>query len=39
MFGERALQVTEGIMLKWRLLVEERRKSQCSAGLETGMVE
>ena len=26
MFGERVLQVTEDIMLKWRLLVEEGRK-------------
>lgn len=26
MFGERALQITEDIMLKWRLLVEEGRK-------------
>ena len=27
MFGERVLQVTEDIMLKWRLLVEEGRKT------------
>jgi toxin FitB len=27
MFGERVLQVTEDIMLKWRLLVEEGRKA------------
>ena len=27
MFGERVLQITEDIMLKWRLLVEERRKA------------
>ena len=26
MFGERVLQITEDIMLKWRLLVEEGRK-------------
>jgi toxin FitB len=25
-FGERVLQITEDIMLKWRLLVEEGRK-------------
>jgi predicted nucleic acid-binding protein len=27
MFGERVLQITEDIMLKWRLLVEEGRKA------------
>jgi predicted nucleic acid-binding protein len=27
MFGERVLQITEDIMLKWRLLVEEGRKT------------
>jgi toxin FitB len=27
MFGERVLQVTEDIMLKWRLLVEDGRKA------------
>ena len=27
MFGERVLQITEDIMLKWRILVEEGRKS------------
>jgi hypothetical protein len=27
MFGDRVLQVTEDIMLKWRLLVEEGRKA------------
>jgi predicted nucleic acid-binding protein len=27
MFGERVLQITEDIMLEWRLLVEEGRKA------------
>jgi toxin FitB len=27
MFGERVLQITEDIMLRWRLLVEEGRKT------------
>ena len=27
MFGERVLQITEDMMLKWRLLVEEGRKT------------
>ena len=27
MFGERVLQITEDIMLKWQLLVEEGRKA------------
>lgn len=27
MFEERVLDITEDIMLKWRLLVEERRRS------------
>lgn len=28
MFGERVLQITEDIMVKWRLLVEEGRKAR-----------